>query len=604
MVGLLPKSHIMELDRLADAELAKRSLRVGFIYVPLSIIVSLITDLSSDFPRQTTGFILLFLLMGVIRSHFARNFESNYNPQNWIKKFTIYTLIPALALGSVAPLVFFYQGAGWDFIICILSVTGVSAGASSSLSPRKKIFRVFQTVLLVPTILTLVIFGEGKAQALSVLVLLWLGQVLVLGRYFHQEFWAGLHGQHQLKLRAKALEKAKARVEEASLAKGNFLANMSHEIRTPLNGIIGMTDLVLESDLDQDQLSYLNDVKSSGETLLRIINEILDFSKIEAGAIQIETIPFSMKKVIEKVVRSLRFSAESRANKISFTIDPELPRILMGDPHRLWQILTNLTGNAVKFTENGEISLSAEKVGEKNSRYSVIVKVRDTGIGISPEAQKSIFNAFSQADGSTTRKFGGTGLGLAISQKLVELMDGTITLNSTEGEGSTFAFMLNLEEAAVQSIEAIEDGEQSRVSDLTGLRVLLAEDNSVNAKLATRLLEKSGVLVEWAQNGKEALDALQNNIIDVILMDVQMPVMDGFETTAEIRKIEAGREKRIPIVALTAHALDGYRDLCLEKGMDDFLTKPLNSVRLRNCLGLWAPPSVQQSVQQSDPQSV
>jgi len=591
-----PEPHILELDRLADAELARRSLRVAFIYVPLSIIVSLITSLHSEFPLQTVGYVLTFLVMGLIRARLARGFENNHNPRNWMKKFTIYTMIPAMALGSVAPLVFFTRGAEWDFIICILSITGISAGATSSLSPRKKIFQVFQVVLLVPTVLTLAFFGEGKTQGLTLLVLLYLGQVLVLGRYFHQEFWAGLHGQYQLKLRASALEKAKAKVEEASRAKGDFLANMSHEIRTPLNGIIGMTDLVLESNLEPEQSSYLNDVKSSGETLLRIINEILDFSKIEAGGVALESIAFSPEKMIEKVVRPLRFSAESRANKLKIVVDRNVPAMLLGDPHRLWQILTNLTGNAVKFTENGTITISAETVTRTADNCTLLLKVSDTGIGIPPEAQTSIFQAFSQADGSTSRKFGGTGLGLAISKKLVELMGGDISISSTEGKGSTFTIRLDLPVAPAEIFSEAPARKKIGNTNLKGLRVLLAEDNTVNAKLASRLLEKSGVIVEWALDGKEAVETWKNNTFDLVLMDVQMPVMDGFEATAAIRKIEAGTGNHIPIIALTAHALSGYKELCLEKGMDDFITKPLNPRRLRECLAFWSTQTVPQSV--------
>ncbi|MCP4292723.1 MAG: response regulator [bacterium] len=594
--------HIEELNGLANAELARRSLRVSFIFIPVTLLVAKVTGLHQSAPKVVLAYLVMFLIFGLLRTIHTRDFEKRHkkNPDAWLRQYVFLTIGPALALGASIPLVYMHKGAGWDLIVCMMSLTGISAGATASLSARFKIFRLFQVIVLGPSIITLAFFASGKEQALSFLVILFLAQVMVLGRYFHKEFWSGLINQHELKIRAKSLEEANIKAQQAVKIKGEFLANMSHEIRTPLNGIIGLTDLVLESELNEQQHDYLSDVKISGETLLTIINEILDFSKIEAGGIVIEKRPFSLSRVLDKTIRPLRFSAESKANTLVVELDNNLPRKLKGDSHRLWQILTNLAGNAVKFTENGTITVKASLEGRSGDVCSVRLDVKDTGIGISKAAQETIFDAFSQADGSTTRNYGGTGLGLAISKKLVELMGGELVLNSEENKGSTFSFILEMKEVSEAKSQKIPKTKKNLTPQLSGLNILLVEDNSVNAKLATRLLNKSDIQVEWVTDGSQAVEAFQKNSYDIVLMDVQMPVMDGFEATQNIRKYEKGTGKQTPIIALTAHALDGYRELCLEKGMDDYLTKPLNPKILRETLSIWVP--VEKN--QVEPQSV
>ncbi len=589
--------HIPQLDRLANAELAKRAMRVIWVHNFLSLIVAFVTDLYRLEPAGTALYTLVSMALGYLRLRTAHQFQRIHvtQPRRWLGMFMALTMLQALSTGAVIPAVFFSHGAGWAFIICLLSVTGISAGSTSSLSPRLKLFRAFQIALLSPTIITMVLFGEGRVQTLSLLVLLWIGQVLVLGNYFHKEFWSGLRAHHQLRLRAEALEKAKQEVEEAIRIKGDFLANTSHELRTPLNGIIGMTDLVLESELTAEQKDHLEDVKTSGETLLKIINEILDFSKLDAGRVKLENVSFNLAELFDKAVRPIRYQAQSRGNELTVDLDEKLPGRFRGDPHRLWQVLTNLLSNAVKFTENGRIGLQAEMLGCTDELCQVAIRVHDTGIGVSSEAQETIFEAFSQADGSTTRKYGGTGLGLAITRQLVELMGGKLTLESEEGRGSTFSIVLDLPRAAEVEPTVSQGRTAFLEGSLEGMKILLAEDNTVNAKLATRVLEKDGVLVDWVADGQQVLEAWQKGRYDLILMDVQMPLMDGFEATEAIRAAENEGE-RIPIIALTAHAIEGYRDQCLSHGMDDYLTKPLNPRLLRENLRKWAAQLAPQSV--------
>ncbi|MDH4251831.1 MAG: ATP-binding protein [Nitrospira sp.] len=409
------------------------------------------------------------------------------------------------------------------------------------------------------------------------------------------------------KVAEEQLRQAKEVAEAASQAKSQFLANVSHEIRTPMNGVLGMAELLLRCALGDKERHLTESIHRSGTVLLGLINDILDFSKIEAGKLQLEIISFEIRRTIQDAVDLAMPEVQKKHLKISWHVAGDIPAYLLGDPMRLRQIIVNLVGNAVKFTERGVIEVAVSVESHRGELYGLSVTVRDTGIGISPEAQAHIFAAFSQADGSTTRKYGGTGLGLAIVKQLVTLMGGHIKLQSAPGEGSTFTFSGYFKECdpaqRLQPPSAEESGIDAEplayhAEGSEQVRILLVEDNPVNREVACGMLETLNLRIDTAENGREAVAAVESAEYALIFMDCQMPEMDGFTATQLIREREASTTSpshinvhrsvsHVPIVALTAHAMQGDRELCLAAGMDDYLTKPFTLSQLEQVLARW-----------------
>ena len=410
-------------------------------------------------------------------------------------------------------------------------------------------------------------------------VLLSLGIVAALWRYRHKKLIVEKRRlESAVSTRTSEIERLLEEAREASRLKTEFLANMSHEIRTPMNGVLGMLQITAATNLDPEQRSYVQLAKDSAERLLSLLNEILDLSKVESGIVEIESSPFHLKEAVRDIGSILEPSAIEKGIRLETEFDENVAEWVSGDKHRLQQVLLNLLGNAIKFTDQGSVSLSVSSAGADRVDF----KVNDTGIGIASSKLAVIFDAFRQADGSMTRRFGGTGLGLSISRKLVELMGGEIRVESELGLGSSFHFSIVLPVA-----EAVElsDSQGSAAQRVRPLKILLAEDNRVNQLVAIKMLERDGHTVQLAQDGAIAVEAIQREEFDVILMDIQMPVLDGIHATQQIRSMEAGKLRRTPIIALSAGVLQEERIRCLSSGMDEFLSKPISQEQLRDALG-------------------
>jgi two-component system, sensor histidine kinase len=542
-------------------------------------------------------------LLAVLRGFLLLRFGA-WPHQRWFRAYAGVLTATSLCWGGVLSLLLLTEGQnGSSSISVMLIMTGIAAGALAGITCSRGLHSAYQASLWVPPmVVSLLPTARGPIPFLTVIFSLFLLFLLMQGAQFHREYLAGVEREGEL-------DRARRAAEVASRAKSAFVANISHEIRTPMNGVLGMLELSLLDDMPREHREALETASASAQSLLALLNEILDFSKIEAGRMDLERIPFDIGELVSGVVRLFEPQAGARGIQLRAEIPP-LPHVV-GDPTRLRQVLVNLVSNAVKFTNRGSISIaiSTSCVGQtpwsgvpsgpgppagprlgpgvhpgqaaaplttgsapqSGDPLEIEFAVRDTGVGISPDKRASIFEAFSQAESDTARRYGGTGLGLAISRNLVGLMGSVLEVDSKVGRGSVFSFTLKMEAAAAAS----RASPAPVAGSIPPLRVLVAEDNPVNQQVAAGLLRRYGHSVEIAADGAQAVEACRDRSFDVVLMDLHMPEMDGLEATRLIRSQQA--RTHVPIIGLSASASEFDRRQCLESGMDDYVPKPFRA---------------------------